>query len=76
MKHRNRLEIIALILQNAVETNGATQKRIMYKAYLSYHHLKSTWYYYVKMSYYSMMNFDELIRLQKKENVSSIFIMD
>lgn len=45
MKHRSRLEIIALILEIANETNNghdkATQQKIMYKAYLSYSHLKS-----------------------------------
>lgn len=45
MKHRSRLEIIALILEIADETNNghdkATQQKIMYKAYLSYSHLKS-----------------------------------
>jgi predicted transcriptional regulator len=40
MKHRNRLEIIALILQNASDESGASQKRIMYRSFLSYHHLK------------------------------------
>jgi predicted transcriptional regulator len=40
MKHRNRLEIIALILQNASEESGASQKKIMYRSFLSYHHLK------------------------------------
>jgi predicted transcriptional regulator len=45
MKHRSRLEIIALILEIANGTNNgdakATQQKIMYKAYLSYSHLKS-----------------------------------
>ena len=40
MKHRNRLEIIALILQNASDESGASQKKIMYRSFLSYHHLK------------------------------------
>ena len=40
MKHRNRLEIIALILQNSSDESGASQKRIMYRSFLSYHHLK------------------------------------
>jgi predicted transcriptional regulator len=40
MKHRNRLEIIALILQNSSDESGASQKKIMYRSFLSYHHLK------------------------------------
>jgi predicted transcriptional regulator len=40
MKHRNRLEIIALILQNSSDESGASQKKIMYTSFLSYHHLK------------------------------------
>ena len=40
MKHRNRLEIIALILQNSSDESGTSQKRIMYRSFLSYHHLK------------------------------------
>ena len=44
MKHRSRLEIIALILEIANDSSAndgrATQQKIMYKAYLSYSHLK------------------------------------
>jgi predicted transcriptional regulator len=40
MKNRSRLEIISLILDIAICKDGVTQKKILYKAYLSYQHLK------------------------------------
>jgi predicted transcriptional regulator len=40
MKHRSRLEIISLILDIAARKEGVTQKKILYRAYLSYQHLK------------------------------------
>jgi predicted transcriptional regulator len=40
MKHRSRLEIISLILDIATRKDGVTQKKILYRAYLSYQHLK------------------------------------
>jgi predicted transcriptional regulator len=40
MKHRSRLEIISLILDIATRKEGVIQKKILYKAYLSYQHLK------------------------------------
>jgi predicted transcriptional regulator len=71
MKHRNRLEIIALILQNAVEANGATQKRIMYKAYLSYHHLKS---YLVLLRQNELLFYDEFRRTYKTTEKGERFL--
>jgi predicted transcriptional regulator len=62
MKHRNRLEIIALILQNANENRGSTQKRIMYKAYLSYHHLRS---YLSLLRENELLAYDEELRVYK-----------
>ena len=41
MKHRSRLEIISLILDIATRKDGVTQKKILYRAYLSYQHLKA-----------------------------------
>ena len=38
MKYRSRTDIIAMILQAAI--NGATKTRIMYGAYLSYAQVK------------------------------------
>ncbi len=40
MKHRSRLEIISTILDIASRSDGVTQKKILYRAYLSYQHLK------------------------------------
>ncbi len=41
MKHRSRTEIIHDILQTAnIDSNGATQSKIMYNAYLSYRTVK------------------------------------
>jgi predicted transcriptional regulator len=40
LKHRSKLEIISLILDIATRKDGVTQKKIFYRAYLSYQHLK------------------------------------
>jgi predicted transcriptional regulator len=39
-KHRSRTDIFAQILQSAVETDGISKTRIMYRAFLSHAQLK------------------------------------
>ncbi|HKI07887.1 MAG TPA: winged helix-turn-helix domain-containing protein [Nitrososphaeraceae archaeon] len=57
MKHRSRLEIISLILDIATRRDGVTQKKILYRAYLSYQHLKE---------YLSMLQENGLIKYQEE----------
>lgn len=40
MKYRSRSEIIAQVLTTALEPEGVTKTKIMYKAYLSYSQLR------------------------------------
>ncbi len=54
MKYRSRTDIIAMILQAAI--NGATKTRIMYGAYLSYAQVKE---------YLSFLIEKELIRYEE-----------
>ena len=54
MKYRSRTDIIAMILQAAI--NGATKTRIMYGAYLSYAQVKE---------YLSFLMEKELIRYEE-----------
>jgi predicted transcriptional regulator len=58
MKHRSRLEIISLILDIASRNGGATQKKILYRAYLSYQHLKE---------YLILLQENELIKYQEEQ---------
>lgn len=58
MKHRSRLEIISLILDIATRNDGVTQKKILYRAYLSYEHLKK---------YLTLLQENELINYQEQE---------
>ena len=60
MKHRSRLEIISLILDIATREDGVTQKKILYRAYLSYQHLKE---------YLSLLQENDLIRYQEEARV-------
>jgi predicted transcriptional regulator len=60
MKHRSRLEIISLILDIATRKDGVTQKKILYKAYLSYQHLKE---------YLSLLQENGLIYYQEEGRV-------
>lgn len=57
MKHRSRLEIISLILDIATRKDGVTQKKILYRVYLSYQHLKE---------YLSLLQENGLIRYQQE----------
>ncbi|CAN5217734.1 hypothetical protein BH18THE2_BH18THE2_07980 [soil metagenome] len=58
MKHRSRLEIISIILDIATRNEGVTQKKILYRAYLSYEHLKK---------YLSLLQENELIKYHEEE---------
>ena len=58
MKHRSRLEIISLILDIATRNDGVTQKKILYRAYLSYEHLKK---------YLTLLQENELIYYHEQE---------
>jgi predicted transcriptional regulator len=58
MKHRSRLEIISLILGIASRNGGATQKKILYRAYLSYQHLKE---------YLILLQENDLIKYQEEQ---------
>ena len=58
MKHRSRLEIISLILDVSSRNDGATQKRILYRAYLSYQHLKD---------YLILLQENDLLKYQQEE---------
>jgi predicted transcriptional regulator len=58
MKHRSRLEIISLILDIATRNDGVTQKKISYRAYLSYEHLKK---------YLTLLQENELINYYEQE---------
>jgi predicted transcriptional regulator len=58
MKHRSRLEIISLILDIATRNDGITQKKILYRAYLSYEHLKK---------YLTLLQENELINYYEQE---------
>lgn len=58
MKHRSRLEIISLILDIATRDDGVTQKKILYRAYLSYEHLKK---------YLTLLQENELINYYEQE---------
>ena len=58
MKHRSRLEIISLILDIATRNDGVTQKKILYRAYLSYDHLKK---------YLTLLQENELINYHEQE---------
>jgi len=58
MKHRSRLEIISLILDVSSRNGGATQKRILYRAYLSYQHLKD---------YLILLQENDLLKYQQEE---------
>jgi predicted transcriptional regulator len=58
MKHRSRLEIISLILDMASRNGGATQKKILYRAYLSYQHLKE---------YLILLQENDLIKYQEEQ---------
>ena len=58
MKHRSRLEIISLILDIATRNDGVTQKKILYRAYLSYEHLKK---------YLTLLQENELINYHEQE---------
>ena len=55
MKHRSRLEII---LDIATRNDGVTQKKILYRAYLSYEHLKK---------YLTLLQENELINYHEQE---------
>jgi predicted transcriptional regulator len=56
MKHRSRLEIISLILDIATRNDGVTQKKILYRAYLSYEHLKK---YLILLQENELLNYYE-----------------
>jgi predicted transcriptional regulator len=58
MKHRSRLEIISLIVEIATRNDGVTQKKILYRAYLSYEHLKK---------YLTLLQENELINYYEQE---------
>jgi predicted transcriptional regulator len=58
MKHRSRLEIISLILDIATRNDGVTQKKILYRVYLSYEHLKK---------YLTLLQENELINYHEQE---------
>jgi predicted transcriptional regulator len=58
MKHRSRLEIISLILDIATRNDGVTQKKILYRAYLSYEYLKK---------YLTLLQENELINYYEQE---------
>jgi predicted transcriptional regulator len=58
MKHRSRLDIISLILDIATRNDGVTQKKILYRAYLSYEHLKK---------YLTLLQENELINYHEQE---------
>jgi predicted transcriptional regulator len=58
MKHRSRLEIISLILDTATRNGGVNQKKILYRTYLSYEHLKK---------YLSLLQENELIKCHEQE---------
>ncbi|MGC2564091.1 MAG: winged helix-turn-helix domain-containing protein [Nitrososphaeraceae archaeon] len=58
MNHRSRLEIISLILDIATRNDGVTQKKILYRAYLSYEHLKK---------YLTLLQENELINYHEQE---------
>jgi predicted transcriptional regulator len=58
MKHRSRLEIISLILDIASRNGCATQKKILYRAYLSYQHLKE---------YLILLQENDLIKYQEEQ---------
>lgn len=58
MKHRSRLEIISLILDIATRNDGVTQKKILYRAYLSYEHLKK---------YLTLLQENELINYHEQK---------
>jgi predicted transcriptional regulator len=54
MKYRSRTDIIAMILQAAM--NGATKTRLMYSAYLSYAQVQEYLQYLIERR---LVNFDE-----------------
>lgn len=58
MKHRSRLEIISIILDIATRNEGVNQKKILYRTYLSYDHLKK---------YLSLLQENELIKCHDHE---------
>jgi predicted transcriptional regulator len=58
MKHRSRLEIISLILDIASRNGGDTQKKILYRAYLSPQHLKE---------YLILLQENDLIKYQEEQ---------
>jgi predicted transcriptional regulator len=60
MKHRSRLEIISLILDIATRSDGVIQKKILYRACLSYEHLKK---------YLSLLQENGLIKYHEQEGV-------
>jgi predicted transcriptional regulator len=64
MKHRSRLEIISLILDIASRNGGATQKKILYRAYLSYQHLKE---------YLILLQENELIKYQEEQGRGRVY---
>ncbi len=71
MKHRNRLEIIALILQNSSDESGASQKKIMYRSFLSYHHLKD---YLTLLSVNGLIEFSDTQRKYKVTDKGKKFL--
>ena len=58
MNHRSSVEIISLILDIATRNDGVTQKKILYRAYLSYEHLKK---------YLTLLQENELINYYEQE---------
>ncbi len=58
MKYRNRMEIIAMILD--ASKSGATKTKIMYKAYLSYTQLKE---YLKSLQESNLLKYDEEAQL-------------
>ena len=58
MKNRSRLEIISLILNTATQNEGVNQKKILYRTYLSYEHLKK---------YLSLLQENELIECHEQD---------
>jgi predicted transcriptional regulator len=62
MKHRSRLEIISLILDIATRKDGVTQKKILYRAYLSYQHLKG---YLSLLQEYGLIKYQEEGRIYR-----------
>ena len=60
MKHRSRLEIISLILDIATRKDGVTEK--LYRAYLSYQHLKG---YLSLLQEYGLIKYQEEGRIYR-----------